>query len=127
MRRVTWPALTVLLFLAGGCSHNREYDGRPSPDAGRTYRVDEIRRDGEWGSPAGRALAMRDELRLTDRQMARLERIRRSYERRDRPRGNSEGHRNDRKNDRAERNFNAERREVDAVLTEDQRDRYYRR
>ena len=126
MRRVTLPVLTTLLIAVGACSHNQEYDGRPSPRADRTYRVDEVRRD-DWGSPAARALAMRDELRLTDRQITRLERIRRTHDRRDRPRGNSEGHRNDRKNDRVERDFNAERRAVDAVLTEDQRDRYYRR
>ncbi len=127
MRRLTLPALTALLFVAGGCSHNREYsDGRPYPEADRAYRVDEVRRD-EWGSPAGRAIAMRDELRLTDRQLTRLERIRRNYDKRDHPRGNSEAHRNDRGNSRARRDFNAERREVDAVLTEDQRERYYRR
>ena len=127
MRRLILPALTGLL-LVGGCSQNREYpDERPYPQADRAYR-DDVRHDGEWASPAGRALAMRDELRLTDRQIDRLARIRHTYDNRNRPHGRSEAHRNPRSDDeRMRRNFLAERREVEAVLTEDQRDRFFRR
>ena len=101
MMRATTPALAGLLLLLAGCSQNR-YDHYPYPDNSRSYPRDERDyRDASW-SPARRALQMRHELRLNDRQVRRLVVIERDYGRRD------------------------ERREVDRVLNRRQREMLYR-
>jgi len=102
MMRATTPALAGLLLLLAGCSQNR-YDHYPHPENSRDYPRDEraYRDAGAW-SPARRALEMRHELRLNDRQIRRLVVIERRYDRR------------------------AERHEVDRVLNRWQRDMLYR-
>ena len=97
MTRATTPALAGLLLLLVGCSQNR-YDPYPHPRDSRGYPQDDRGyRDAASYSPARRALQMKSELRLSDRQIRRLVVIERDYNRRD------------------------ERREVDRVLNRRQR------
>ena len=101
MMRATTPALAGLLLLLAGCSQNR-YDPYPYPRNSRGYpQEDRGYRDGAAYSPARRALQMKRELRLNDRQIRRLVVIERDFNRRD------------------------ERREVDRVLNRRQRDILY--
>ena len=111
MTRATMPAFAGLLLLLAGCSQNR-YDPYPQPNDNRGYPQDDrgYRNDGTY-SPARRALQMKGELRLNDRQIRQLVVIERDYSR-DRNRGY--GNRGD------------ERREVDRVLNRRQRDILYR-
>ena len=102
MSRATMPALAGLLVLLAGCSQNR-YDPYPYPQNSRGYPQDDRGyRDGASYSPARRALEMKHELRLNDRQIRRLVVIERDFNRRD------------------------ERREVDRVLNRRQREILYR-
>lgn len=111
MTRATTPALAGLLLLLAGCSQNR-YDPYPYPNDNRGYPQDDRGyRDGAAYSPARRALQMKNQLRLNDRQIRRLVVIERDFNR-DRNRGFGRG--------------GGERREVDRVLNRRQRDMLYR-
>ena len=81
MTRATMPAFAGLLLLLAGCSQNR-YDPYPYPNDNRGYPQDDrgYRNDGSY-SPARRALQMKGQLRLNDRQIRQLVVIERDYNR----------------------------------------------
>jgi hypothetical protein len=108
MTRATLPTLAGLLLLLAGCSQNR-YDPYPYPQDNRGYHD-----DSSW-SPARQALRMKNDLRLSDRQIQRLVVIERDFNR-DRNRGYAD----------SRRNQAAEQRAVDRVLDRRQRNILYR-
>ena len=128
MIRVPTPVLAGLLVLVSACSHNAQSypsDSRGAPDNAAGYSRDDLHSDGTY-SPARRALRMRSELRLSGPQVERLVLIERDYGSREvRPNGNGRGR--GRGNGQARRGIQEERRDVDRVLTREQRRIFQRR
>jgi hypothetical protein len=120
--------LAAVMALSAACSQHQNYPDGPYPrdDRGRTEERRGWPGRDDYYSPAARALEMRDRLRLDNRQADRLRGIQRTWEerngtlaRRDR------GHDADDRRQLAENN-DRERREVESVLTRDQRDMFRR-
>ncbi len=120
MTRASLPALAGLLALLAGCSQNR-YDPDPYPQQNRGYPQDNRGyggySNGTSFSPARRALEMKGELRLNDRQIQQLAMIERDFNRDGNRYGG--GYRDDRQ---VQRDRQGERHEVDRVLNRRQRD-----
>lgn len=128
MIRVPMPALAGLFVLVTACSHTTQTypsDSRGYPENGPAYSRDDLHSDGTY-SPARHALRMRSELRLSGPQVERLVLIERDYGSRE-VRSNGNGRGRGRGNGQARRGIQEERRDVDRVLTREQRRIFQRR
>lgn len=128
MIRIPTPVLAGLLVLVTACSHTTQSypsDSRGAPEGAPAYARDDLHGNGTY-SPARRALRMRSELRLSGPQVERLVLIERDYGSRE-VRSNGNGRGRGRGNGQARRGIQEERRDVDRVLTREQRRIFQRR